>query len=99
MRELGAWMRANGEAIYGTRPLYPYCRDKVRFTQSKDGKHRYALCLLDEGTRQVSFAVPFAVKKVRLISSPKGGQGGNTVIKISATEPMQHAVAVEVIGN
>ena len=105
MKELGAWMRANGEAIYGTRPLYPYCRDKVRFTQSKDGKHRYALCLLDEGTRQVSFAVPFAVKKVRLISSPKGGkakavgQGGNTVIKISATEPMQHAVAVEVIEN
>ena len=38
----------NGYAIYGTRPLYPYCEGNVRYTQSKDGKHRYAITLTEE---------------------------------------------------
>lgn len=49
MKEMGQWLWANGYAIYGTRPLYPYCSGKLRFTQSKDGRHRYAIYLLDEG--------------------------------------------------
>ena len=48
MEEIGRWLDKNGYAIYGTRPLYPYCEGNIRYTQSKDGKHQYAISLLDE---------------------------------------------------
>lgn len=42
LKEIGAWMKINGEAIYGTR-MYSVFKegDSVRFTQSKDGKVTY----------------------------------------------------------
>ncbi len=46
MKEIGEWIQVNGEAIYGTRPIYPYAYGKFRFTQ-KDNK-MYAIFLLDE---------------------------------------------------
>ena len=46
MKEIGEWMKINGEAIYGTRPIYPFAYGKFRFTQ-KDDKV-YAIFLLDE---------------------------------------------------
>ncbi len=36
---IGKWMQANGEAIYGTRRFDTFAQgEKIRFTQSKDGK-------------------------------------------------------------
>ncbi len=53
MHEIGKWMKINGEAIYKTRPIYPYCAGKWRFTQvqaSENGKQKiYAFYLLEEG--------------------------------------------------
>ncbi|MBQ4476767.1 MAG: alpha-L-fucosidase, partial [Bacteroidales bacterium] len=49
MKEIGEWLKKNGKAIYGTRPLYPYAKDNIRYTQSKDGKHKYEITLLEEG--------------------------------------------------
>jgi alpha-L-fucosidase len=49
LAEIGEWMEVNSEAIYNTKPLYPYQLGKFCFTQSKDGKTRYALYLVDEG--------------------------------------------------
>ncbi|GAB3436514.1 alpha-L-fucosidase [Flindersiella endophytica] len=43
---LGTFLDANGEAIYGTRPVAPYQRDEVYFTRSKDGRTTYAIGLL-----------------------------------------------------
>ena len=34
---LGAWMRVNGDAIYGTRPVAPFVAGKLRLTKGKDG--------------------------------------------------------------
>jgi alpha-L-fucosidase len=34
---LGAWMKVNSDAIYGTRPMAPYADGHVRFTRGKDG--------------------------------------------------------------
>ena len=48
MEAIGKWLEKNGYAIYGTRPLYPYCEGNVRYTQSKDGKHQFAITLLNE---------------------------------------------------
>ncbi len=47
LEKLGAWMRVNGEAIYGTRAVAPYGSDRVRLTLGADGS-RYAIYLADE---------------------------------------------------
>jgi alpha-L-fucosidase len=37
LHAIGAWMRVNGSAIHGTRPIAPYQDGRFRFTQGKDG--------------------------------------------------------------
>lgn len=37
MKEIGVWMKVNGTAIYGTRPIAPYKEDNICFTRKKDG--------------------------------------------------------------
>jgi alpha-L-fucosidase len=37
LEEIGAWLKINGEAIYGTRTFAPYFDGKLRFTRCKDG--------------------------------------------------------------
>ena len=39
LKEVGAWLKVNGEAIYGTRPVRPYELGNVFFT-GKAGRHR-----------------------------------------------------------
>jgi len=46
LRGLGVWLRANGEAIYGTRPAEIPQIDNIFFTQK--GNVRYALCPMQE---------------------------------------------------
>lgn len=42
LHEIGAWMKVNGEAIYGTRMFDVFGEgDKIRYTRSKDGKTRF----------------------------------------------------------
>ncbi len=37
LKEIGAWMKVNGGAIYDTRPIAPYREGNVRFTKMKNG--------------------------------------------------------------
>jgi len=37
LRELGAWMKVNGDAIYSTRSIAPYAEGRVCFTRMRDG--------------------------------------------------------------
>jgi alpha-L-fucosidase len=48
LREIGAWMKVNDEAIYDSRPLPPYATNKIRYTRSKDGRTAFAFYLADE---------------------------------------------------
>ena len=42
LREIGVWMQTNGSAIYGTRKYDSLGEgDRIRFTQSKDGRTRF----------------------------------------------------------
>jgi len=52
LREIGEWMKMNGEAIYSSRPVFPYREGKVCFTQLTDGT-TYATYLCDED--EISF--------------------------------------------
>ena len=46
LREIGRWLKINGEAIYATRPwiVNSEADGKIRYTQSKDGSAVYAIC-------------------------------------------------------
>ncbi len=59
---IGEWMKINGEAIYNSRPLVPYRREKVCFTQLKDGTV-YAIYLADENERNMpaEIKIPLSV--------------------------------------
>jgi hypothetical protein len=46
LKEIGAWMKINSEAIYGTQPVAPYKEAKKAFTQK--GGNIYAIYLADE---------------------------------------------------
>jgi len=50
LKELGDWLKVNGEAIYNTRPYEVVCDNTqlgqpVWYTKSKDEKYAYAICL------------------------------------------------------
>ncbi|MCK4344088.1 MAG: alpha-L-fucosidase [Bacteroidales bacterium] len=47
MKEIGHWMKINGEAIYNTRPIPPYKEGKTCLTSLKDGT-AFAIYLADE---------------------------------------------------
>lgn len=52
IKELGAWMKVYGEAIYGTRVCEPYKKDEIAFTQKKKYNIVYAFKMYkDENTR------------------------------------------------
>jgi alpha-L-fucosidase len=46
LKEIGAWMKVNSEAIYSTQPVAPYKEAKKAFTQK--GNTIYAIYLTDE---------------------------------------------------
>ena len=61
LKEIGEWMKVNGEAIYNTRTIAPYKENNICFTQSKDGKTIYLHYLLKENENpptEISFKGP-----------------------------------------
>ena len=60
MKEIGSWLRVNGDAIYNTRPIAPYKSNNICFTEGKDGKV-YAIILLSQDTQlQSSYSFTFS---------------------------------------
>ena len=51
LREVGAWLKKNGEAIYATRITPNYNSGKVWFTANKDGKTLYAIYALPDNEK------------------------------------------------
>ncbi|HOD84193.1 MAG: Alpha-L-fucosidase [Planctomycetes bacterium ADurb.Bin126] len=105
MREIGEWLKVNGEAIFATRAVAPYRDGKVAFTRK--GKTVCAIYLADEGEslpRSISFAgpAPKAGSKVRLLGFEPAlkwrGDSGKTVVEVPpearAKQPCLHAFVV-----
>jgi alpha-L-fucosidase len=47
LKDIGRWMKINGEGIYASRPTAPYGDGNFYFTQSKDAKKIYIFYLAD----------------------------------------------------
>lgn len=72
LKEIGTWMKINGEAIYSTRKYSSFDEgEDIRFTQSKDGKTQY-IFLFNFPKDTVSISkIPFNKKTtVQLLGSP-----------------------------
>jgi alpha-L-fucosidase len=104
MKEMGDWLKVNGEAIYGTRSIAPYREGQVAFTQK--GRNVYSIYLTQkEGDGlpdQVMWSSlqPKTGSKIHLLGVSKPlqwetGVGGATTVKVPAsaiqTPPCQHA--------
>jgi len=66
--QIGAWLAANGEAIYGTRVCAPYKTDDVDYTQSKDGRAVYAIVKSPSAAVTLRCAVPSSASVAELVS-------------------------------
>ncbi len=64
LREIGAWMRVNGEAIYGSRAIAPYCEGGVRFTQRAGRGYAF---LVEEGADRLGSLRPALGAELRLL--------------------------------
>ena len=100
MHEIGKWMKINGEAIYGTRPFYPYCDGKVRYTQ-RNGRV-YAIYLLNEGERMprsIAINADLGKKKAKILGSNAKVKLKKTddgyLININGNVDLEHAVVFE----
>ncbi len=106
LKEIGAWMKINGDAIYGTRPIAPYKKGRVVFTQK--GTMTYAIYLTDKEGEGLPARITFSGlrpkpdSKIRLLGfrSPLKWEtlkDGTTVIQVPdkavVNPPGQHAFA------
>jgi alpha-L-fucosidase len=77
LRDIGDWMKVNGEAIYKTRPIAPYKEAKTCFTSLADGTV-YAIYLAEEdeaappATIQLYSHAPTAGAKISMLGVPGG---------------------------
>ena len=74
MKELGAWMKVNGEGIYGTRVCAPYVKDSVAFTRKGDTVYAFRMYKSAQDQVEEAIHIPYteAVNRVDLVGGPEG---------------------------
>jgi alpha-L-fucosidase len=71
LKEIGAWMKVNGEAIYGSRIYTSFSEgESIRYTQSKDGNTKYIFLFNYPEAKQLLTKIKFSKKtKLQLLGS------------------------------
>lgn len=104
LKEIGEWMRINGEAIYSSRMYSSYNEgDSIRYTQSKDGKTQYIFMFEFPKERIKLSKIVFSKKaKLQLLGSDKKiswkqiGQGVEIVIPNALKTVTNHVWVIRV---
>ena len=71
LRDIGSWMSVNGSAIYGSRMVAPYGRDRLFYTRSADSSTVYAFYLSPDGADTVTLP---AVVSLDGFTAPPGAR-------------------------
>jgi alpha-L-fucosidase len=109
LADVGAWLKVNGEAIYGSRPAAPYIDGRLRLTRGRDGS-AYFVHLADEKEPQVPAEVrvsagrPADGARVTMLGSPAvlswRGDGDGFVVAVPeslrANPPAKYAWTIKV---
>lgn len=104
LKEIGAWMKINGEAIYNTRMYTVFGEgDRIRYTKSKDGKTTY-IFLLDFPKDPISLTkIRFSKNtSIRMLGSnstlswKQNDQAVNITVPPSAQSSCDHAWVIKV---
>ena len=103
LQAVGRWLRANGEAIYGTTITPHYHDGNLWFTASPDGLRHYAIYALPDGGElpsTISWNTHRPVRRVRLLATGKTLKhqvNGNrvTVHLPRGLQPDSYALAIE----
>ena len=111
-REIGKWLKVNGAAIYGTRPLPEYREgENIRYTRSLDGKTIYATVLEWPGkSLRLKYIEPKKKSKIYLLGRKsaltwKANSRGEVVITLpallqrAANRPCRHAWVFKITGR
>jgi len=107
LKGIGAWMKVNGEAIYGTRPIAPYKDGSVVFTRKHQFVYAIYLTKQDGDGLPAELAFrgpkPAAGSTMRLLGARKplswqADAAGRVVVTVPATlrqsPPCRHAFVV-----
>jgi alpha-L-fucosidase len=93
LETVGAWLKVNGEAVYGTRPFMPWKEadqehpgEDIHFSQSKDGRQVYAFCqgetwkgVVKTGRLRLASIPAHEGMVVSLLGGPETEDGGRTL--------------------
>jgi alpha-L-fucosidase len=72
LKDIGKWLKVNGEGIYNTRPYTTPKEGSVRYTRSKDSKTVYAILLEWSGKQlELKSVEPAKGSKIRLLGYGK----------------------------
>jgi alpha-L-fucosidase len=102
LHDVGRWLKVNGEAIYFTRPwLVASQGERLRFTQSKDGRYLYAIHRgWPQGTVDISDLWLDTSSRVTMLGAdqtlswrnvPEGSYGRGGRVSVEIPESMKSA--------
>ncbi|MFG1617094.1 alpha-L-fucosidase [Nonomuraea wenchangensis] len=97
---IGAWLRTNGEAIYGTRAAEPSEVDGVFFTAAKDGSTVYAL--VPGPASRVEIPLPGPIDDVRVLGQSTTrwkARGAAVTVEVNDPHPAGTAIAIRADGG
>lgn len=103
LKDIGAWMKINGEGIYGTEAVAPYATANQFYTKSKTTKvfYSYWLSETDDVSLPSEISIPLAgiekIKKISILGYPKPlkGEVKNGVVVVKLSDKLKKELALK----